>query len=85
MRATGKNLIIRRAEAQTETAGGILLPASTADAQRPYEGDVLEVGPEVNAVKIGDRVAYTPHAGREIMLGGKKLTVLLEDDVLVVL
>ena len=87
----GDRILIRKSVAETQTAGGILLP--TDNAQEPNEGEVVAVGPgikDVNGVvhvsnlKKGDLVLLPKYGGMEIEVGEEKekMTLFREDDIL---
>lgn len=94
VRPLGDRIMIRRAESQEKTAGGILLP--DAAKNKPQRGKVLAVGPgrllkdgtrRPLQVKEGDTVLFTSWAGDEYREGAKPDAILLmrEEDVLAVL
>jgi len=52
---------------------------------RKTVGKVTRTHESVREVSVGDKVAFTEYVGVEMELGGSKLMVLKEDDVLVIL
>lgn len=86
-------IIVRRDEAESQTASGIFLPESSKD--RPKTGVVEAVGDgKLNtetgdriplSVKAGDRVIFSSYAGTEIKLDGDELLIMSEDEVLAVI
>ncbi|MEM1165976.1 MAG: co-chaperone GroES [Planctomycetota bacterium] len=89
----GNKLVLRRDEAETETASGIILPESAKD--QPKTGIVEAVGPgNLNTdtgeriplnLSVGDRVIFSSYAGTEIKLGADDVLILSESDVLAVI
>lgn len=85
-------IIVRRDEAETQTASGIFLPESSKE--RPKTGVVEAVGngklnTETGArtpltVKKGDRIIFSSYAGTEVKLDSDELLIMSEDDVLAV-
>ena len=84
-------IVLRRDDAQSTTAGGIVLPDTAKD--KPQKGTVVSVGDgHVNrdgkrhplTLKAGDRVIFSSYAGDEITLGDDQLLLLRESDVLAV-
>jgi len=82
-------VLVRRAEAETKTAGGIIIPG-TAE-KKPTKGEVIAVGNghvndngDVRAldVKAGDEVLYSEWAGTEITIDGEELMVMKESDII---
>jgi chaperonin GroES len=82
-------VLVRRAEAETKTAGGIIIP-STAE-EKPSEGEIIAVGNgyvnddgKVRAldVKKGDRVIFSKWAGTEVTIDGEDLMVMKESDII---
>ncbi|MFQ5733282.1 MAG: co-chaperone GroES [Planctomycetaceae bacterium] len=85
----GDRVVLRRAEAEEKTAGGIVLPDSAQD--KPQQGKVVAVGEgHVRndgtkvplTVKPGDKVIFSSYAGEEISLGDDDLLLLRESDIL---
>lgn len=87
----GDRVVLKRAEAQATTAGGIVLPDSSKD--KPQRGTVVSVGDgSVNSkgervpltVKEGDEVIFSSYAGDEIKVGDSEYLLLRESDILAV-
>jgi len=85
-------VVVRQLEAETTTAGGIVLPGAVAE--KPHEGVILAVGngkrlPNGDIVptdvQIGDKVLFGQYVGQEITLDGEDLLVLTEDEIIAVL
>ena len=81
----GDRVVLKRAEAEEKTAGGILLPDSAQG--KPQRGEVVSVGDgHVNdkgervplTVKEGDRVIFSSYAGDEISIGDKTYLLMRE-------
>ncbi len=82
-------VVIQAAEAETKTAGGIVLPDSAKE--KPQEGKVMATGPgALNdegvrsklSVKKGDKVVYGKYAGTDIKVDGKEYKIMRERDIL---
>jgi len=87
----GDKVVLKRQEAESKTAGGIVLPDSAKD--KPQKGEVVAVGDgHVKkdgsrvplTVKEGDRVIFSSYAGDEIKIGDEELLLLRESDILAV-
>lgn len=88
----GDKVVVRRVEAESQTAGGIVLPDSAKE--RPQEGRILAIGdgrllgdgkrmkPQVSE---GDRVIFSSYAGTEVVVDDHSLLLMSEEDVLAVL
>lgn len=85
----GDRILIRKAVAETKTAGGILLP--TDKAKDLYEGTVVAVGPGIRDVsgvlhaptlKAGDNVLLPKYGGTEVEIGDEKMNLYREDDIM---
>ena len=88
----GDRVVLKRAEAEEKTAGGILLP--DAAKNKPQRGEVVSVGDgHVNdkgervplSVKVGDRVIFCSFAGDVITVGDKTFLLMRESDILATL
>ena len=82
-------VLVRRADPETKTAGGIILP-ETAE-EKPMEGEIVAIGKgyindngEVRPldVKAGDKVIFSKWAGTEITIDGEELMVMKESDII---
>ncbi len=87
----GEKVVIRRIDAEEKSPGGIVLPESAK--QKPAQGRVLSVGDGCRLadgtranpqVVEGDRVFFERHAGTEVVVGGEKLLIMDEHDILAV-
>jgi len=82
-------VVVRRIEADTKTAGGIIIPDSALE--KPSEGEVIAVG-EGNRddsgnrialdVKAGDRVLFGKWSGTEVKINGEDLLIMKESDIM---
>lgn len=82
-------VLVRRIEAETKTAGGIIIPDTAKE--KPMEGEIVAVGKghindngDVRAldVKAGDKVIFSKWAGTEITVDGEELMVMKESDII---
>ena len=85
-------IVVERLEAETKTAGGIVLPETAKE--KPKQGKIIAVGDgkvldsgelAKPGVKKGDIVLFSSYAGTEVKVGGKEYLIMKEDDVLAVL
>lgn len=88
IRPLGDKVLVKSAEEEEKTAGGILLPDTAK--KKPQEGVVLAVGPGKIAddgktipmhVKKGDRVIYSKYGGTEITINGQEMLILDQDQI----
>lgn len=84
-------VLVKQVEAETKTAGGIVLPDSAQE--KPQRGKVIELGPGKlldsgergeMGLKKGDSVFYGKYAGSEVEVDGTEYVLLRESDVLAV-
>ena len=84
-------ILVERHEAESASAGGILLP--DAAREKPRHGKVLRTGTgkaleggkrAAFQVKVGDKVLFSSYSGSEITVDGKEYLIMTEDDVLAV-
>lgn len=83
-------IIVKRAEEERKTAGGIVIP-DTANAEKPVRGEIVAVGPgkyldngdvRALAVKVGDKVLFGKYSGTEVKIDGKDYIVMREEDIM---
>ena len=81
-------VLVRRAEAEEKTAGGIVLPGAK---EKPEIGEVLAVGPGKMCkdgnlckpdVKKGDRIVFGKYSGNEVKVDGETLLMMREEDIM---
>jgi chaperonin GroES len=84
-------IVVKRLEAESKTAGGIVLPDSAKE--KPKQGKVLSLGEGKRLengerahfqVKEGDRVLFTSYAGSEVTIDNEEYLIMTEDDILAV-
>ena len=85
-------VLIERIEAESKTAGGIIIPDTAKE--KPAEGIIVsagkgnfnEKGERVALdVKKGDRVLFAKWGGTEVKIDGKELIILKESYILAVI
>jgi chaperonin GroES len=89
IRPLDDRVVVTPLEAETRTAGGIVLPDTAKE--KPQRGTVVAVGPgkllengkrgELS-VQVGDQVIYGKYGGTDIEVGGEEVKVLRESDIL---
>ncbi|MCA9171396.1 MAG: co-chaperone GroES [Planctomycetales bacterium] len=88
----GDRVVVEREDAETTTAGGIVLPDSAQG--RPSRGRVVSVGDgrllddgsrSPLQVKVGDRVIFSSYAGENFKVGDDELLLMREDEILAIL
>jgi chaperonin GroES len=84
----GENVLIKRVEAESKTAGGIVLPDSAKE--KPKQGVVIAVGDgrllesgerAAFNVKKNDRVLFSSYAGHEFKIDGEDYLLIAESDI----
>lgn len=84
-------VLVRRVEADSKTAGGIIIPDTAQE--KPQEGEVVAAGPGTREdgafvaleVKAGDRILFGKWSGTEVKIDGEEHLIMREDDLLAVL
>lgn len=88
----GDRVVVKRAEAESKTAGGIVLPDAAKD--KPQRGEVLAVGEghtkssglkAALTVKAGDQVIFSSYAGDELKVGDETYLLMRESDILAII
>ena len=79
-------VLIKPAEAEMKTAGGIIIPDSAKE--KPLKGIVIATGngtkDEEMLVKAGDTVLYGKYAGTELEADGEKYLMMRQSDILAI-
>ena len=82
-------VVVRRVEADTKTAGGIIIPDSAQE--KPAEGEIVSVGSGARDesgklveldVKAGDRILFGKWSGTEVKIDGEDLLIMKESDIM---
>ena len=85
-------VVVKQSEAESKTAGGIVLPDSAKE--KPQRGEVVATGPgklldsgerAAMGVKKGETIFYGKYAGSEVEIDGEKFVILRESDILAVI
>ena len=94
LRPLHDNVIVRRNEEETKSAGGIVLPGSATE--KPTQGEVIAVGAgrvldngsvHPVSVKVGNKVVFSEGypAPATIKINGEELLVIKETAILAVI
>lgn len=82
-------VLVRRAEEETKSVGGIILTGSAQE--KPSEGEVVAVGNGKKLengttlpmdVKVGDKVLFGKYSGSEVKAGDETLLMMREEDIM---
>jgi chaperonin GroES len=89
IRPLSDRVIVKRLEAETKTASGIIIP--DAATEKPDQGEIVAVGNgkvgddgkllPMN-VKVGDRVLFGKYSGQAFKVDGQELLTMREDDII---
>ncbi|MEX0409066.1 co-chaperone GroES [Aquibium sp. LZ166] len=82
-------VVIRRAEGELKSKGGIIIPDTAKE--KPQEGEVVAVGPGSRDetgkitpldVKAGDLILFGKWSGTEVRIDGEDLLIVKEADIM---
>ena len=85
-------VVVKRVDAETKSAGGIIIPDTAAE--KPQQGEIIAVGPGARDeagklvpldVKKGDKVLFGKWSGTEVKIDGSDLLIMKESDIMGVL
>ena len=85
-------VVVERIEADTKSAGGIIIPDTVQE--KPSQGEIIAVGPggrdEAGKLipidlKVGDRVLFGKWSGTEVKVDGVDYLIMKESDIMGVL
>ena len=92
LRPLHDRVIVKRLDAETKSAGGIVIPDTAAE--KPSTGKVVAVGTgkiqddgkvRPMAVKAGDKVLFGKYSGTEVKVEGEDLLVMREEDLMAII
>ncbi|AVC43698.1 co-chaperone GroES [Francisella tularensis subsp. novicida] len=82
-------VLVRRAEEEKKSAGGIILTGSAQE--KPSQGEVVAVGNGKKLdngttlpmdLKVGDKVLFGKYSGSEVKVGDETLLMMREEDIM---
>jgi chaperonin GroES len=82
-------VVIRRAEGDLKSKGGIIIPDIAKE--KPQEGEVIAVGPGSRDesgklvpldVRVGDTILFGKWSGTEVRIDGEDLLIMKEADIM---
>ena len=85
----GQRVLVKRLEAETVSAGGIVLPETAKE--QPQEATVISLGTGGKddsgndigfSVKEGNTVLISKYGGTDVKVDGEDLLILSEDDII---
>ena len=85
-------IVVKPAEAEEKTKGGLFLPDTAKE--KPVWGEVIAAGPVKTTdegkkvpmeVKVGDKVLYGKYSGTEITIDGQEVLIMRESDVFAIM
>jgi chaperonin GroES len=85
-------VVVKRTDAETKSAGGIIIPDTAAE--KPQQGEIIAAGPGARDeagklvpldVKKGDKVLFGKWSGTEVKIDGQDLLIMKESDIMGVL
>jgi len=88
MKPLGKYIVIKTVEEELQTASGFLLSKEDANQMRYKKGLVIKAGTEIDqkkGVKEGDNIYYDKRAGFTMLINNEPYTIIVLNDVVVVL
>ncbi len=92
IRPLADKVLVQRLDAETKTAGGIVLPDTAKE--KPQRGKIVSVGEgkmlddgtrQKVQVKKGQKVLFTSYAGTEIKIEGKEYLIMDESDIMAII
>jgi chaperonin GroES len=82
-------VVVKRINAESKSAGGIIIPDTAQE--KPSQGEIVAVGPggrdeagKLIAIdlKVGDVVLFGKWSGTEVKLDGEDLLIMKESDIM---
>ncbi|KAF5884368.1 MULTISPECIES: co-chaperone GroES [Rhizobium] len=88
-RSLHDRVVIRRAEGDVKSKGGIIIPDTAKE--KPQQGEVVAVGPGLRDksgspvpldVEVGDLILFGKWSGSEVTIDGETLLIMKETDIM---
>jgi len=88
-RSLHDRVVIRRAEGDVKSKGGIIIPDTAKE--KPQQGEVVAVGPGLRDksgnlvpldVKVGDLILFGKWSGTEVTIDGETFLIMKETDIM---
>ena len=85
-------VVVKRLEAETQTASGIIIPDNAQE--KPHQGEIVAVGPgktldngqlRTPQVNVGDKVFFRKYGGVDIKLHAQEFVIIREDEILAII
>jgi len=92
IRPLGDKILVRRAEADNISKGGIVIPESAKE--KTNKGTILAIGSgrmldsgerQQPEAKVNDNIIFSSYAGVEIKVDGENFLLIREDDILAII
>jgi chaperonin GroES len=88
----GKRVLVKPDEFEETTSGGLVLPPSASEDQKPETGEIVKLGKgkedgkEISFdLSIGDKVYFKKYSPDEILIGEEKYFLLSTEDILAII
>ncbi len=89
----GTRVLISPLKVEEKTTGGLIVPPSASEDQKPETGTVVKLGDGLNAkgekmhfsVKVGDKVFFKSYSPDEVEVAGEKFFLVDSSDILAII
>lgn len=75
-------VVVEPVAQEEKTVSGFVVASKEEENTRPQSGKILEVGPDVKTVSVGEEVLFKEFIPTSFDLDEKKLLILSEEDIL---
>jgi len=75
-------VVVSYTEEAEKTSGGIYVPDTAKE--KPQQGKVEAVGPEVKELKVGNIVLFDKYTGSKVKVNDSEQLIIKEEDVLAI-
>jgi chaperonin GroES len=84
VRPLGKKVLVAEIKRENTTSSGIIIEGRDAGGES-RSGKVLAIGPEVNSVKVDDKVLLEWNKAAVVTIDGAQRVMILEEHIVAVL
>lgn len=85
MKALGNYVVLQQEKEEVKSQSGLIMTEANEKSIRYKLATIKSVGDDISGLNVGDNVYYDSAAGSDIRINGLKMTVVHDNNIVVVL